>query len=356
MTSLLILSAIIAVVIVVAWGLLSMRRFGHIPRGDSRKILRRSPNWRKGRFRNIQPTPQITGNGNRIVTMLHFVAGRRAPEVKPSAPVEAGKTDLRAVDRTVDSFVWFGHSSYLLFIAGRTILVDPVLVKGSPFRFINRPFALSANYSPADIPDIDLLVITHDHWDHLDYNTIRQLRPRIGQVVCPLGVGSHLIHWGFSRSRITELDWWESSVTAGFGITCCPSRHFSGRGIRQGRTLWGSFMLTAGKHSLYIGGDSGYGIHFSMIARRFPSIDTAFIENGQYNGLWANIHTLPSQHISVIDDLRPANVVMVHNSRFALARHSWHEPADNARALADRLKSSPTRILLPAIGLPHPLW
>ncbi len=208
------------------------------------------------------------------------------------------------------------HSSYLLQVDEKRILVDPVFCMASPVSFVNKPFRGTEIYSPDDMPDIDYLVISHDHWDHLDYHTVKQLKGRIGKVVCPLGVGEHFEHWGFDKSRIIELDWKESAtLSQQFIIHCLPSRHFSGRGLTPNQTLWASFLLETPDRKIFIGGDGGY--------------------------------TMPSLLEQTIKDLGVHRVLTVHHSKYALARHRWDEPLKNARNLS---RNDSLTILMPVIG------
>ena len=184
--------------------------FGRLPRGERLARIERSPNYRDGQFRNRERTPQITADRGRVRTMLGFLF-RSTDNLRPAVPVAAVRTDLRELDPAREQLVWFGHSSYLILSGGRRILVDPVFRSAAPLGFLNRAFPGSDLYRPEDMPAIDLLVITHDHWDHLDYRTVRELKDRIGKVVCPLGVGEHFELWGFAPERIVELDWDEDA-------------------------------------------------------------------------------------------------------------------------------------------------
>lgn len=205
--------------------------FGRLPCGERLARIERSPNYRDGQFRNRERTPQITSERSRVRTMLGFLF-RSTENLRPAAPVTAVKTDLQALDPGQDRLVWFGHSSYLILSGGRRILIDPVFRSAAPLGFLNRAFPGSDLYRPEDMPAVDVLVISHDHWDHLDYRTVRELKDRIGTVVCPLGVGAHFERWGFAPDRIVELDWdEETSPAEGFRIVCLPSRHFSGRSL-----------------------------------------------------------------------------------------------------------------------------
>ena len=335
---------------------------GRTPSGDRLERIKRSPNYRDGAFHNLSATPMMTSGKSRWNTMWEFLFAPKPAGLAPKSAVRAVRTDLTKLDRQTDRFVWFGHSSYLLINGGSTFLVDPVLTSRYPTSLMMKPFKGSDIYTPDDIPPVDYLIITHDHYDHLDYATVKALKDRIGCVICPLGVGEHFAYWGYPPESIIELDWDESvTLPTGQQVTCLPARHFSGRFLRQNPTLWASFMLQ-GSTTAYIGGDSGYGPHFAEIGRRFPRIDVAMIEDGQYNEDWKYIHTLPEQLDSVIRDLSPRIVIPVHNGKFALSRHPWDEPLAKIKQLADTTSdkdgyismTADTAVILatPVIGLP----
>lgn len=321
--------------------------FGRLPQGERLRRIELSPNYRDGAFQNLHPTPRIVSRKGFVATMWEFLF-RKNSRVEPSVPLPTVKTDLKKLPPEADALVWFGHSSYLLQVGGMRLLVDPVLTSRWPMSWMFRPFRGTDIYTPDDMPAVDVLVLTHDHWDHLDYHTLRALKDRIGKVVCGLGVGAHLERWGFDPARIVELDWNEqASLGEGFVMYCLPARHFSGRGLKSNRTLWASFLLNAPGRRIYLGGDSGYDTHFAQIGSRFAPIDLAVLENGQYNTDWRYIHTLPEQLVQVIGDLHPARVMTVHNSKYALSRHPWDEPLE-AIYLAARRDSLP--LLTPRIG------
>lgn len=337
----LILVAAVTVTIVVVPG------FGRLPRGERMERIRRSQNYRDGEFRNLDPTPLMTGGKGRISGMLEFLL-RKKEGLRPDAPVTVVRTDLRALDAGDELIVWFGHSSYLVQTGGRRVLVDPVFRSAAPLSLLNRPFRGTDIYRPEEMPDIDYLVITHDHWDHLDHRTVVELRPRIGRVICPLGVGEHFEYWGFPAERIVELDWDEqASLDDGFTVHCLPARHFSGRGLTPNQSLWASFLLQSPTRTIYMGGDSGYGSHFARIGREFTDIDLAILENGQYNEAWRYIHTMPDQLPKAARDLRARQIMTVHHSKYALSKHRWDEPLANEAALA---ADSALHVLRPEIG------
>ena len=183
-----ILTGIILAAAIAGLIILNLPAFGRLPRGSRLERILQSPNYRDGQFRNLEASPMMTGDKSRLSGILEFLF-RKKEGLRPDAAVPARKTDLRALDRDSNLLVWFGHSSYLLQAEGRRVLVDPVFRAAAPFSFLNRPFKGTDIYRPGDMPDVDLLVITHDHWDHLDYRTVTELKSRIGKVVCPLGVG-----------------------------------------------------------------------------------------------------------------------------------------------------------------------
>jgi L-ascorbate metabolism protein UlaG (beta-lactamase superfamily) len=269
---------------------------------------------------------------------------------KPENKIPAIKTSLTGLDPQENVLIWFGHSSYYFQIEGKRFLVDPVFSRAaSPFSFFNTAFAGADLYKPADIPDIDYLVITHDHWDHLDYPTVKELKPRIGKVICPLGVGEHFVRWNFDETNIIEMDWEDrATLVSDFEIYCFPARHFSGRGLKRSRSLWASFLLKSGTLTLFMGGDSGYDTHFADIGACFDSIDFALLENGQYNKAWKHIHMQPEETLQAAADLRAKNVIPVHNSKFAMSNHDWDEPLQRICEAND--KQTNLRLLTPKIG------
>jgi L-ascorbate metabolism protein UlaG (beta-lactamase superfamily) len=202
------------------------------------------------------------------------------------------KTNLKELNNGLPHLIWFGHSSYLLRINGINILVDPVFSGyASPYSFLGGCFPGSNVYGVEDMPDIDILLLTHDHYDHLDFDTVMKLQHKTKAIITSLGVGSHLQYWGIAANKITELDWWQSKeIFTGFRFTAAPARHFSGRGFTRAKTLWSSFILQAGEYKIYLGGDSGYDTHFSEIGRQYGPFDLAILENGQYDLRWKYIH------------------------------------------------------------------
>ena len=318
---------------------------GSVPRGKRLERCKASPNYRGRQFVNLEPVKLFTHAKKKqsMASILWNFIFSSKKGLKPETPVKAEPLDLQTLKKVVedkeDSVVWLGHSSYLLIIGGRTVLVDPVLYRGSPVSFINRPFSGTNIYRPYNFPAIDYLVYTHDHYDHLDYKAARKFKHKTGKVIIPLGVGSHLEYWGYPSEKLVELDWGEEFSEnlhddSCVKFICCPQRHFSGRGFKRNKTLWASFILQVGDKCIFIGGDGGYGKHFKQIGQKYQ-IDWAFIENGQYSVRWAQIHTMPQELSKVMEDLDAKHYITVHHSKFALGQHDWYEPRKNERLAAD---------------------
>ena len=302
--------------------------FGKVPKGNSLELIRKSPNFRDNKFKNLSFTPDIT-EGVSYVEVLRGFLFDKSKRLKPAATLPSLKTDLHNLNSNEDVLVWFGHSSYFIQLDGKKILVDPVFSgNASPIPDSMKSFAGSDVYTPNDIPEIDYLFITHDHWDHLDYKTIIQLQPKIKQIITGLGTELHLIHWGFDSTIIIEKDWYEEIILQeGFVVNTLPARHFSGRGLlNRQQSLWMSFAFKTPTMNIFIGGDSGYDIHFKEIGEQFGAFDLVILECGQYNKNWRYIHSMPQEVVEAAKDLKAKKLLPVHWAKFPLAQHDWDEP------------------------------
>jgi len=344
-----IILSFLATLAIVALLILQHPSFGCRQSKEHKARILASPNYKKGSFQNQVPTPQFTGKTNMLSAMWGMLTDTDSDRI-PKDSLPATKTDLTTLPKDTDLLVWFGHSSYLIQLGGKRFLVDPVLTCEFPASLMLKPFKGTDIYHPCDIPEIDYLIITHEHWDHLDYGTLRDLRPKIKNAVCPLGIAQYLEYWGYDKDIITEMDWYDSEILKQVAshrqavqdeeavrITCLPSRHFSNRLLSRNQTLWASFMVETGGRRVYIGGDGGYDSRFKQIKEQFGTIDLAFLENGQYNENWKYIHTTPEDLVKVIEDLSAEQVFTVHHDKFALARHSWYEPDNTAHKIAQEL-------------------
>ena len=337
---------------------LSQKSFGRLPQGERLARIRQSPNYNGKEFVNLDSTVTMAGQRSKFQIWKEFLFGDGSDVVKVPDSMTVIRTDLKALPDDRDWLVWFGHSSYLMNLSGKKVLVDPILYSGSPVDFANKMFPGTDVYKPKDFPDIDYLVISHDHWDHLDYEAVTELEPRVGKVILGLGVGEHFEYWDYPKEKLVELDWWESSVldsaredSAGkrkaFEVVSTPARHFSGRDLHQNKTLWSSYILKTPKRTIWIGGDTGYGSHIAKIGAKFKDIDLAILENGQYSQDWAFIHTMPEYLGKEMQELDANRYLTVHHSRFCLSKHDYREPLENAKRAA---AESGKPVLMPQMG------
>lgn len=347
----LILVVLIAGLSLITFLFMKQAAFGSEPGGDARVLLEKSPNYSDGSFQNIEPTVTLREGASYTKMFRDFLTP--PPSVKPDSVVPSIQTDLNALGSEKPVIVWFGHSSYLIKYKNYNILVDPVFSGyASPASYLGfgKAFDGTNNYGADQMPDIDLLVISHDHYDHLDYPTIRDLHTRVKRFVVPLGVDGHLKHWDVPAEKITTLDWWSNTmITDSVSITATPARHFSGRKFVRGRTQWASFVLTLGDYKIFIGGDSGYDAQFKKIGDQFGPFDIALLETGQYGADWPFIHMMPEETAQAAKDLGAKVLMPVHWGKFVLANHAWYEPVERLLKKANELEVTVTT---PKIGEP----
>jgi L-ascorbate metabolism protein UlaG (beta-lactamase superfamily) len=324
------------------------RPFGASPRRDALKIFQASPRYKNGRFQNESNTPSLTEGAGFFSVLREFLFDKSKQRIPPS-PLPSVKTDLLHLDPHKNLLVWFGHSSYFMQVDGKTILVDPVFSgNASPLSFTTKSFKGSDIYSVNDLPGIDYLFITHDHWDHLDYKTIAQLKPKVKKIITGLGTGSHLRFWGYDPDKVIEKDWYEKiRLDDGFFVNTIPARHFSGRGLKRNGSLWMSFVFTTPGKNIFIGGDSGYDHHFREAGKNFGPFDLAILEDGQYDKNWKYIHMSPEETVQAAIDLQAKKLLPVHWGKFSLSIHAWDEPILRVRKEAARQN---IKLLHPKIG------
>lgn len=309
-------------------------KFGKAPTGNRLERMMQADNYKDKAFQNIEETPSLTEGYSMPKIFFNFLFAK-FPETIPVDSLPSVKTDLFELPIDSNVLVWFGHSSYYLQLDGKRFLVDPVFSgNASPLPGTNLSFNGSDIYSTDDIPPIDYLLITHDHYDHLDYETVIKLKEKVGKVICGLGVGQHFEYWGYPKDKIIEKNWYQTvELTNDLLIHTEPTRHFSGRGFSRNSTLWMSFVLESPTKKIYIGGDSGYGKHFAQIGERHGPVDLAILDNGQYNKAWQAIHMLPEEVLKAAADLKAKRLLPVHSSKFKLAHHPWNEPLNKITEL-----------------------
>jgi L-ascorbate metabolism protein UlaG (beta-lactamase superfamily) len=316
--------------------------------------MQSSPLWSGNGFRNVHPIlPGLRDPNAPMPSLSDFLrgGGRRVPR-KPlpsqdprehwSRPTESG---LRAT--------WLGHSTVLIEIDGRRVLTDPVWgPRASPSRLLGPKRFQPVPIALRSLPSIDAVVVSHDHYDHLDYPTIRELASRDVPFVTSLGVGAHLEGWGVPRERIVELDWWQSYALPGseLSVTAAPSQHFSGRGLKdRNATLWSSMIVTSPRHRVFFSGDTGLTTEYETIRKRLGPFDLVMLEVGAMHLSWGDIHLGPENALKALRLLGGGVLLPIHWGTFALAMHDWDQPAEVLYALGPK---QGTRLLMPRLGEP----
>lgn len=321
--------------------------FGRLPQGERLARIQKMPNYRDGQFHNIHATPVLIKKG--LASTWFGFLFRETKNLTPPKALPSIKTDLKRLNPKEDVMVWFGHSSYFLQISGKRILIDPLFSEvSSPVLFFPKAFEGTCTYQADDILELDYLIITHDHWDHLDYQTVKKLRTKVQKVICPLGVGETLKHWEFSKDQIIEMYWGDSqSLDGELFIHCLPSRHFSGRGFIRNKTLWASFLIKTNNLKLYFSGDSGYDDHFKEIQKKFGAVDFAMLDSGQHDESWKYIHMMTPDVVQAAQDLKTKILIPSHICKLSLAYHPWDEPMEE---LVEFSKNKDFKLFIPMIG------
>ncbi|SHJ05995.1 MBL fold metallo-hydrolase [Pseudozobellia thermophila] len=345
-TTLSVVSVIVLLIGAVAIFVNTSPQMGQPPKGSDLERIRKSGNYEGGSFIN----PMETSTGDIWAALKEMPKMLFDDSNNPHRPLPVAFVDeaLRKAD-SATHLTWFGHSAFLLELQGQRILIDPMLGDvASPVPFGTKRFAYQRNIPLEQLRDIDVVVISHDHYDHLDYPSIIGLKNEIKHFITPLGVGSHLKSWGVPSEKITELDWWESVRMGGIDYTSAPSRHFSGRGLTdRDATQWASWILKARDQNIYFSGDSGYGPHFREIGEKYGPFDLAMMECGQYNKAWSNIHMMPEETVQAAMDVNAKVTLPIHWGAFRLAPHGWTESVERFTQAADK---NELPYLLPEIG------
>jgi L-ascorbate metabolism protein UlaG (beta-lactamase superfamily) len=295
--------------------------FGGNPTKEQKESYKQYDNYANGKFIN----KVSTGMGMKLSDMLSMIKDSfsGAKDRNPSGEIPVSAIDWNKIKGEEDSLTWLGHSAYLLSIDNMKNIID-------------------------EMPPIDAVFISHDHYDHLDYQSIVKLESKVAHFFVPLGVGNHLVRWGVPKEKITELNWFKDTEYEGLTLALTPSRHFSGRGLfNSDSTLWGGWAILGKNTRLYYSGDGGYGPHFKEIGEKYGPFDITLIEGAQYDQRWAGVHMIPEQSVQANIDLKGKNMMLMHWSAFTLAFHSWKEPVE--RALKEAQKRE-VNLIAPEIG------
>jgi L-ascorbate metabolism protein UlaG (beta-lactamase superfamily) len=321
--------------------------FGGIPSKMDRERYRLCSHYKNGKFINQSPTDMKMSISTILSLMKDSMTGRK--DRKPSNPIPIS-LDWKKIKSDQESLTWFGHSTFLISIESKKILIDPMFGPSpSPVSFIgSKRYSEDLLYIIEELPHIDAVLITHDHYDHLDYPSIMRLKNKVGTFFVPLGVGAHLIKWGVDKDRITECNWWDELEWQGVTIASVPSQHFSGRGVlNRDTTLWNGWVILGENQRIYTSGDGGYGPHFKKIGEKYGPFDLTLIEGGQYDERWSAIHMRPEESVQAHLDIKGKNMMLIHWGAFTLAYHSWTDPVERAICAA---KEKEVILITPRIG------
>ncbi|TCP52615.1 L-ascorbate metabolism protein UlaG (beta-lactamase superfamily) [Tumebacillus sp. BK434] len=306
----------------------------------------RSKQFRQGKFVNQTPTRMDSSLKTSLGILREFMKGN--PRRKPSTqlPMEP----LRLQEGGEAHVTWFGHSALLIELDGKKLLLDPMFGRTpSPFPQVGgRRYSGELPFEIEELPEIDAVILSHDHYDHLDYGSIKRLHHKVGQFIVPLGVGAHLKRWGVAPEKIQEHDWWSEFEYAGLTLACTPARHFSGRSLTdRDKTLWCSWVIIGRQAKLYFSGDGGYGPHFQEIGRAYGPFDLTMMECGQYDPRWAAIHMMPEETVQAHLDVQGRVLLPIHWAAFTLALHDWTDPVERALQAAQHNRVT---VATPRIG------
>ena len=290
-----------------------------------------SSSWKATKFENLESTSMDLPlfKMPKLLYQQFFERKNRQPQ-SPLPILPVPKTAFLESSNE-SKFIWYGHSVILMRIEHLTLLIDPMLgSNASPIApFATERFSKNTLELIEDFPEIDYVLLTHDHYDHLDYASIQKLKSKTKHYLVALGVKRHLVHWGISPEQITEFDWWHQKTIHNLEITFTPTRHFSGRGLTdRAKSLWGGWVFKTPSETIYFSGDGGYGAHFKTIQERFGTFDLAFMECGQYNEHWHQIHMYPEESVQAAHDVYAKKIIPVHWAGFALALHAWTDPVE----------------------------
>lgn len=326
-------------------------QFGNKGMKNVAENIQTSPNYNDGKFQNFMPT-DVSFKGSDIFKLMKDMATNKEERVPlhtiENIPLSSSLLKHPNDDETV--ITWLGHSSLIIQTQGALFLCDPVFSeRASVVSFFGpKRFNYAFNYSAKDFPLVDGIILTHDHYDHLDYKTIKALHQRTKKFIVPFGVKAHLVKWGVDEAKIIEMDWWQETSYHNVDIACVPSRHFTGRRPdNRFSTLWCSYVIKAGGKTLFLGGDSGFHNKYGEIAKKYGPFDVAMLECGAYSKYWPNIHSFPEQTALAFRELNAHVLIPVHWAKFNLSLHAWTEPIERLMSEAEIWKLS---VATPKIG------
>lgn len=325
--------------------------FGGNVSKERQVVYQNSLQFKEGKFNNTKPVPKDLSFSETVKLAYHFFT-TKVPNGRPKENLEVQKMDSMAIANYKGEarMLWFGHSSFLLQLSGKNILIDPMFGKvAAPHPLLggnrfNEEFPLEVE----KLPHIDAVIFSHDHYDHLDHQSVLKIKDKTNHFYVPLGVGVHLEAWDVAPHKITELDWWEETQLENLTFVCTPAQHFSGRKFNNGQsTLWSSWVIQSENENIYFSGDSGYAPHFKEIGEKYGPFDIALLECGQYNERWADIHMMPEETAQAGVDVKAKKIMPIHWAGFKLALHDWTDPIIRVQNKAQELS---VEVITPRIG------
>jgi len=335
-------------------------QFGSIPKDDDYIRMKESPNYNISDDKFLNQNPKVMNEMKKnsgfwanprknLANNFFFNSNITSPETElPENKTSLNESFVNSTNNI--KFAWLGHSSILMSINNKVILIDPIFASSaSPFSWLIKRYQPPV-FKMKELPKIDFILISHDHYDHLDMKTIKFFKKNKNtSFIVPLGVGSHLTKWGVPNSRIIEMDWWDTKTIKGVKFICTPAQHFSGRKgfIETQKSLWASWVVKSGNRSFYFSGDSGYSKHYKQIGDKYGPMEVVFMDSGQYNTRWKEVHNMPDEVIKGFVDLKGENLIPIHWGMFTLAMHNWFDPPVEIKK---RAKDQNISLITPIIG------
>ncbi|QOR68724.1 MBL fold metallo-hydrolase [Cytobacillus suaedae] len=320
--------------------------FGGTLRDEEKEFYSTFTNYVNGRFVNKSDLNMKMSPATIMTLIRDGLVGKEERKPKKPLPVLFNNKKITGED----SLTWFGHSTFLLTVDRKQILVDPMFGQtASPVSFLgSKRYSNEVLAIIEKLPPIDAVFITHDHYDHLDYPSILRLKEKVGHYFVPYGVGSHLLRWGVQKDKIREFNWWDELLWSEITLSFVPSQHFSGRGItNRDSTLWGGWVILGKSSRIYVSGDGGYGPHFKQIGDEYGPFDLTIVEGGQYDPRWSSVHMQPEESVQAHLDVRGRNMLLSHWGAFTLAHHGWKEPIERASVEAE---AKGVKLITPKLG------
>lgn len=339
---------LIVVLIVLLMAFIKIAKvFGGKPSKQQKKKYSQYPNHKEGKFTNLMPQFTVTQAPDFIDDSLHPKSTRR-----PDFDIPYVKIDPKSLaEKTTHTRItWFGHSTMLLEMDGKNILIDPMFGDvPSPVSFIGQKrYSKGLPLSIEELPPIDVVLLTHDHYDHLDYQSILKIKDKVKKFYVPLGLNFHLLRWDVPKAKIEELNWYETAALEGINFTLTPSHHYSGRSLNDRfESLWGGWVIKGALDNIYVSGDGGYGPHFKQVGLEYGPFDFAMVECGQYSRYWRQNHLFPEQSVRAAADVGAKLIMPIHWGAFTLAMHSWDAPV---KRFLTKAKECGIPVTTPKIG------